>query len=69
MKAALLDQLAKGPATMGELQRALGIPTKPGNRRGALLLLLRNLSATGHVRQRATGALRYELLAKSFDKP
>lgn len=49
MKRAILAQLAKGPATLGDLQRALGVPSSPAHRRGALLNQLKALAAAGQA--------------------
>lgn len=49
MKRAILAQLAKGPATLADLQRALGIPPAPAHRRGVLLNRLKALAATRQV--------------------
>ena len=49
MKRAILAQLAKGPATLADLQRALGVPSTPAHRRGALLHRLKALAADGHI--------------------
>lgn len=49
MKRAILAQLAKGPATLGDLQRALGVPSSPAHRRGVLLNRLKALAAAGQV--------------------
>lgn len=49
MKRAILAQLAKGPATLGDLQRALGVPSSPAHRRGVLLNRLKALAAEGVI--------------------
>lgn len=50
MKRAILATLANGPATLGDLQRALGVPSSPAHRRGVLLNRLKALAAAGQVR-------------------
>lgn len=49
MKREILAQLAKGPATLGDLQRALGVPSSPAHRRGVLLNRLKALAAEGTI--------------------
>lgn len=68
MNKAILAQLAKGPATLGDLQRELGVPSCPAHRRGALLARLKALAATGHIRLQATHRPWYELRVP-VDKP
>lgn len=61
MKAAILATLADGPATLSNLQRALGVPSSPAHRRGRLIALLRELTATGRIRVCDTKFRWYEL--------
>ncbi len=68
MKRAILAQLAKGPATLGDLQRALGVPSSPAHRRGVLLNRLKALAAAGQVRPHAANRPWYELRVP-VDKP
>lgn len=49
MKRAILAQLAKGPATLADLQRALDVPSSPAHRRGVLLNRLKVLAADGQL--------------------
>lgn len=61
MKRAILAQLAKGPATLGDLQRALGVPSSPAHRRGVLLNRLKALAAEGAIWRVSRDQPWYEL--------
>jgi len=61
VKRAILAQLAKGPATLADLQRALGIPSAPAHRRGVLLNRLKALVAAGQLRGPTAHNPWYEL--------
>ncbi|GEM_PF-5922350 len=61
MKRAILATLANGPATLGDLQRALGVPSSPAHRRGVLLNRLKALAAAGQVRLQTAQRPWYEL--------
>lgn len=65
MKRAILAQLAKGPATLGDLQRALGVPSRPAHRRGVLLNRLKALAAEGAIWRVSRDQPWYEL--RSFE--
>lgn len=61
MKRAILAQLAKGPATLADLQRALDVPSTPAHRRGVLLNRLKALAAAGQIWKPSRDQPWYEL--------
>jgi len=61
MKREILATLAHGPATLGDLQRALGVPSSPAHRRGALRAQLKALIAVRAVRAPTARQQWYEL--------
>lgn len=67
MKFEILDRLTQGPATLGDLQRALGVPDSPSYRRGALLRQLEALFASGQILRPAVHKPWYALRKGSRD--
>ncbi len=66
MRAEILNRLACGPATLGDLQQSLGI-TELSHRRGALLRQLKELFAAGQVLRPAVHKPWYALRKGSRD--